>query len=89
MTTTTPEIEVRSGFVDVGGAELWFEQRGSGPDVFLIAGLSDPVEAWELQLAGLSDRYRVTAFDNRGAGRSSKRREKRPHDVTTDLTPKG
>jgi pimeloyl-ACP methyl ester carboxylesterase len=58
------------GFVSVGDAELFFVQQGSGPDVVLIAGLSDPVEAWEPQLQGLSDRYRVTAFDNRGAGRS-------------------
>jgi pimeloyl-ACP methyl ester carboxylesterase len=38
--------------------------------VLLIAGLGDPAEAWEGQLDGLSDRYRVVAFDNRGAGRS-------------------
>lgn len=68
---TIQEISTATtGFVDVGGAELWYEQRGEGPDVVLLAGLSDPVESWELQLAGLSDRYRVTAFDNRGAGRS-------------------
>jgi len=56
--------------IDIGGKELWAERRGQGPDVLLLAGLSDPVEAWELQLGGLSDRYRVTAFDNVGAGRS-------------------
>ena len=60
----------RSGLVRAGDVELWFEQRGEGPDVLLIAGLTDPAEAWEPQLGGLSDRYRVTAFDNRGAGRS-------------------
>jgi pimeloyl-ACP methyl ester carboxylesterase len=38
--------------------------------VLLIAGLSDPAEAWQPQLDGLSDRYRLTAFDNRGSGRS-------------------
>jgi pimeloyl-ACP methyl ester carboxylesterase len=38
--------------------------------VLLIAGLSDPAEAWTFQLDGLADRYRLTAFDNRGAGRS-------------------
>jgi pimeloyl-ACP methyl ester carboxylesterase len=59
-----------AGPVAVGDAELWVERRGEGPDVLLIAGLSDPVEAWEPQLEGLSDRYRLTAFDNRGAGRS-------------------
>ena len=68
--TIQDEITTTSGFVDVGGAELWYEQRGEGPDVVLIGGLSDPVESWELQLGGLSDRYRVTALDNRGAGRS-------------------
>ncbi|MGH8976652.1 MAG: alpha/beta fold hydrolase [Acidimicrobiia bacterium] len=56
--------------VTTGDIQLWVDQRGTGPDVLLVAGLSDPAEAWELQLAALSDRYRVTAFDNRGAGRS-------------------
>jgi pimeloyl-ACP methyl ester carboxylesterase len=50
--------------------ELWFERKGEGPDVLLIAGLGDPAEAWQFQLDGLSDRYRVTAFDNRGTGRT-------------------
>ena len=50
--------------------ELWVERRGSGPDVLLIAGLGDPAEAWQPQLDGLADRYRVAAFDNRGVGRS-------------------
>ena len=50
--------------------ELWVDQRGDGPDVLLIAGLSDPAEAWTFQLDGLADDYRLTAFDNRGAGRS-------------------
>ena len=67
---TTTSVEARTGFVSVGDAELWFEQRGEGPDVLLLAGLSDPVESWTFQLEGLADRYRVTAFDNRGAGRS-------------------
>jgi pimeloyl-ACP methyl ester carboxylesterase len=53
-----------------GNVGLWVERRGQGPDVLLIAGLGDPAEAWEAQLAGLADRWRLTAFDNRGAGRS-------------------
>ena len=54
----------------VGELDLWVERRGDGPDVLLIAGLGDPAEAWQLQLDGLADRYRVTAFDNRGVGRT-------------------
>jgi pimeloyl-ACP methyl ester carboxylesterase len=56
--------------IDTGDIELWTERRGQGPDVLLIAGLGDPAEAWQSQLDGLSDRYLVTAFDNRGAGRT-------------------
>jgi pimeloyl-ACP methyl ester carboxylesterase len=56
--------------VQAGDVELWVERHGEGPDVLLIAGLGDPAEAWQAQLDGLADRYRVTAFDNRGAARS-------------------
>ena len=56
--------------INTGDIEIWTERRGQGPDVLLIAGLGDPVEAWQPQLDGLSDRYLLTAFDNRGAGRT-------------------
>ena len=56
--------------VQAADLELWVERRGQGPDVLLIAGLGDPAEAWQPQLDGLADRYRLTAFDNRGAGRT-------------------
>ena len=67
MTQSNAQM-VTHGAATSGG--LWFEQRGTGPDVLLIAGLSDPIEAWTAQLDGLADRYRLLAFDNRGAGRS-------------------
>lgn len=51
--------------------EIWTEQVGEGPDVLLIGGLGDTVESWQFQLDGLADRYRMTAFDNRGAGRTA------------------
>jgi pimeloyl-ACP methyl ester carboxylesterase len=56
--------------IDTGDLKLWVERRGQGPDVLLIAGLGDPAEAWQSQLDGLADRYRLTAFDNRGTGRT-------------------
>lgn len=67
MTVTTTDL---SGPVSTGTIDVWVERRGRGPDVLLLAGLSDPAEAWQPQLDGLSDRYRLTAFDNRGAGRT-------------------
>jgi pimeloyl-ACP methyl ester carboxylesterase len=68
--TLTDARTATSGLIVAGDVEIWFERRGQGPDVLLIGGLSDPAEAWAPQLEGLANRYRLTAFDNRGAGRS-------------------
>jgi pimeloyl-ACP methyl ester carboxylesterase len=57
--------------VRAGDLDIWTEQVGEGPDVLLIGGLGDTVESWQFQLDGLTDRYRLTAFDNRGAGRTA------------------
>jgi pimeloyl-ACP methyl ester carboxylesterase len=58
-------------FVSANGLDIYVEQVGQGPDVLLIGGLGDTVESWQFQLDGLADRYRLTAFDNRGAGRTA------------------
>src|ERR671921_776361 len=58
-------------YVRAGDLDIWAEQVGEGPDVLLIGGLGDTVESWQFQLDGLADRYRLTAFDNRGAGRTA------------------
>jgi pimeloyl-ACP methyl ester carboxylesterase len=39
--------------------------------VLLIGGAGDIVESWQFQLDGLAVRYRLTAFDNRVAGRTA------------------
>jgi pimeloyl-ACP methyl ester carboxylesterase len=57
--------------VRAGDLDIWTEQVGAGPDVLLIGGLGDTVESWQFQLDGLADRYRIVAFDNRGAGRTA------------------
>ncbi|MGY1700326.1 alpha/beta fold hydrolase [Geodermatophilus sp. SYSU D00766] len=54
-----------------GGLDVWTEQVGAGPDVLLLGGAADTVESWQFQLDGLADRYRLTAFDTRGAGRTA------------------
>jgi 3-oxoadipate enol-lactonase len=58
-------------FVPANDLEIYVEQVGHGPDVLLIGGLGDTVESRQFQLDGLADRYRMTAFDNRGAGRTA------------------
>jgi len=57
--------------VRAGDLDIWTEQVGEGSDVLLIGGLGDTVESWQGQLDGLADRYRMTAFDSRGAGRTA------------------
>jgi pimeloyl-ACP methyl ester carboxylesterase len=59
------------GFVSAGDLDIYVEQVGEGPDVLLIGGLGDTVESWQFQLDGLPNGYRLTAFDNRGAGRTA------------------
>jgi pimeloyl-ACP methyl ester carboxylesterase len=56
--------------VEAAGLDIYVDQVGHGPDVLLIGGLGDTVESWQFQLDGLADDYRLTAFDNRGAGRT-------------------
>jgi 3-oxoadipate enol-lactonase len=57
-------------YADANGVRLYYEQEGSGPDLVLIMGLGAHLGAWALQRPDLSRHFRVTAFDNRGAGRS-------------------
>jgi pimeloyl-ACP methyl ester carboxylesterase len=57
--------------VNANGVDLWIEQEGAGDDVLFISGLADEGACWVDQVRGLSDRYRVTTFDNRGVGRST------------------
>jgi pimeloyl-ACP methyl ester carboxylesterase len=66
--STMAESTILEGFTESGTR---YVQRGTGPDVLLIGGLTDVVESWQPQLDGLTDRYRITTYDNRGFGQSS------------------
>lgn len=52
------------------GASLHFTRVGDGPPVLLIQGIGAVGNAWRPQMEGLSSRYTLVAFDNRGIGRS-------------------
>ena len=57
--------------IHVNGLDLYCEQHGSGPDLLLIMGLGAHSGAWALQTPVFATQFRVTVFDNRGAGRSA------------------
>lgn len=57
----------------VNGIGIYYEQHG-GPaaePVLLIMGFSFNAGGWAPQIPALAERYFVTAFDNRGAGRTT------------------
>jgi pimeloyl-ACP methyl ester carboxylesterase len=59
------------GTVETNGIELYYEEHGEGEPLLLIMGWGGNAATWAPQLPGLSEHFRVIAFDNRGAGRSS------------------
>ena len=56
----------------VNGIKIYYNIFGLGEPLVLIMGLRRNIEWWYCQIPELSARYRVLAFDNRGAGRSDK-----------------
>jgi pimeloyl-ACP methyl ester carboxylesterase len=57
--------------VRAGEIDLFYEQHGAGPDLVLVMGLGAHLGAWAQQTPAFAKQFRVTVFDNRGAGRSS------------------
>ena len=59
-----------SGYLDVGGAKIYYETRGSGPAIVLLHdGLLSSV-TWDEVWEPLPTKHRVIRYDRRGYGRS-------------------
>ena len=55
----------------LGGRDIHYETRGSGPALLLIQGLSGTHLAWgEPFLAALGDDLQIVVYDHRGIGLS-------------------
>ena len=59
-------------FCDVDGLRMHYHVAGEGPPLLLIMGLSGDLTWWNALLPELTPRFRVIAFDNRGAGLTDK-----------------
>jgi pimeloyl-ACP methyl ester carboxylesterase len=66
--------------LDVPGARLYYERRGSGPLLLVIGSPMDSTGFAPLA-AALADRYTVVTYDPRGSGHSTR------DDATADVTP--
>src|SRR2546425_10584336 len=56
--------------VRVGDVSLYYVEAGAGEPLVLVMGLGADHLAWGFQFGVFAERYRVIAFDNRGAGQS-------------------
>lgn len=57
--------------VPVNGVEIAYESAGAGPPLVLVHGAAADSRMWGPQLTGLAGDFRVIAWDEPGAGRSS------------------
>ena len=56
--------------VRVGDISMYYVEAGQGEPLVLIMGLGADHLAWGFQFPAFAERYRVIAFDNRGAGQT-------------------
>jgi len=68
MNSTTRTI---SGFAEVNGAQLYYEEAGNGHPLLLIHGGLVHSSMWDDQFEAFTRHFQVIRFDLRGFGRSS------------------
>ncbi|HET7613300.1 MAG TPA: alpha/beta fold hydrolase, partial [Gemmatimonadaceae bacterium] len=56
---------------NIGDAEIYYEEHGSGEPLLLVSGLGGTAAYWRPNIPALAAKYRVIVHDHRGAGQSS------------------
>lgn len=56
--------------VEINGLRIAYQRMGDGPAVILLHGFTQDSRVWAPQLADLSDRFTLVAWDAPGAGQS-------------------
>lgn len=70
-TRPKPMTDAPLQFVHADGQTIAYRQTGRGPALVLLHGFLCDSRCWRQQLTGLSDQFRVIAWDAPGAGTSS------------------
>jgi pimeloyl-ACP methyl ester carboxylesterase len=65
------ERTMQSGLLDVDGAQVYYEKRGSGPALLLISGAGGDAGYFSGLAEELSDTFTVINYDRRGNSRST------------------
>lgn len=58
--------------VKANDIQMYYEIHGDGEPLLLIVGLATDISEWDGIIQWLAKKYKVLAFDNRGAGRTDK-----------------
>ena len=74
-----------SSYLEVNGAQLYYEVAGQGDTIVLIHGFAADTRTWDDQFQEFSKHYRVIRYDLRGYGRSSKTEVGKPYSHSRDL----
>lgn len=67
---TPPTTAIRPGLCQANGTTLYYELRGDGPPLLLIAGASGDAGAFDAVADALACDFAVVAYDRRGRSRS-------------------
>lgn len=76
---------LKTGKVDVGGAQLYYEEMGEGDPVIFVHGHSLNHTMWDGQLFEFAKHYRAIRYDIRGYGYSSPQTETEQFTHVEDL----
>ena len=57
---------------NIGDAEIYYEEAGSGPPLMLVPGLGGVGAIWKPQVDDWKDRFRCISHDHRGCGQSTR-----------------
>ena len=69
---------------NIGDAEIYYEEHGSGEPLLLVSGLGGTAAYWKANIPGLAAKYRVIVHDHRGAGQSTHSKMRYSVDQMTD-----
>ena len=58
--------------VKLNDISMYYEIHGEGKPLIFIQGLGAEISSVDMFTAGLAEKYKVIAFDNRGTGRTDK-----------------
>lgn len=69
---------------NIGDAEIYYEEHGSGEPLLLVSGLGGTAAYWKPNIPALAAKYRVIVHDHRGAGQSTHSKIRYSVDQMTD-----